>query len=466
MQRLPVESLSDIFVKCLPDQPYVEPNRDMPPLLFLQVCRHWRNVALQTTELWASLNTVLDDGWGDSESMNDWRMDGYAAWLSRSGNRPLSLAVSIEREAGLWKEWIGLLLPFKGRFERLQVMDEDEYPTNLSELLEGASMLKVLVVKAHWQLDEKRTLAITNPLLCLKTLVVDDFDVDPKTLSCSAWANLTHLAIRLPYEARYSASAFLELVLRCPNLETLIFGPFTPEAADPLAPRKPLIHTNLRSLTVMPGSSLELHPASRILVLPSLLCLSVKNELGSDLEETLAEHRQRTVVSPERLRKMQILDNSDFDVFDVFDVGWRNITHLDLVFHGRLQALLSVIEYCPSLQVLGMWGRNSDECATSLPRPLTYPSLMDLYISVDAPLGNFLQLVTLPALTELTIFTTACGPHNDIRDMLLRSRSPLTCLEVTERCSGKACEWTEEERQQLLASIPTLNDLFLTPSTF
>ncbi|KAF8426142.1 hypothetical protein L210DRAFT_3335584, partial [Boletus edulis BED1] len=52
MQRLPVELHGRIFVECLPDGPYVEPASKEAPLLLVQVCRRWREVALQTPQLW------------------------------------------------------------------------------------------------------------------------------------------------------------------------------------------------------------------------------------------------------------------------------------------------------------------------------------------------------------------------------------------------------------------------------
>ncbi|KAF8119373.1 hypothetical protein EV363DRAFT_1113009, partial [Boletus edulis] len=62
------------------------------PLVLVRVCRRWRDAALQTTELWCSLSAIQEDC-GGLLPMHEARVNGYAAWLSRSGNRPLSLAV-------------------------------------------------------------------------------------------------------------------------------------------------------------------------------------------------------------------------------------------------------------------------------------------------------------------------------------------------------------------------------------
>ena len=74
--------------------------------------------------------------------MHGARLAGYAAWLSRSGNRPHSLAILFEREMTprQSEECVQFLRSYRGRFERLWVVDERG--VNLSQILEGANMLK------------------------------------------------------------------------------------------------------------------------------------------------------------------------------------------------------------------------------------------------------------------------------------------------------------------------------------
>ncbi|KAJ6527670.1 hypothetical protein B0H19DRAFT_887753, partial [Mycena capillaripes] len=49
---LPPEIVSRIFVECLPGHGRVRPSPDAPPLSLAQICRHWREIALSSSELW------------------------------------------------------------------------------------------------------------------------------------------------------------------------------------------------------------------------------------------------------------------------------------------------------------------------------------------------------------------------------------------------------------------------------
>ncbi|KAJ7165750.1 hypothetical protein C8R46DRAFT_827033, partial [Mycena filopes] len=49
---LPNEITSKISTACLPTDGLVCPAPHAVPLLLAQICRHWRDVALSTSELW------------------------------------------------------------------------------------------------------------------------------------------------------------------------------------------------------------------------------------------------------------------------------------------------------------------------------------------------------------------------------------------------------------------------------
>ncbi|KAJ7653381.1 hypothetical protein B0H17DRAFT_1100900 [Mycena rosella] len=80
--RLPLEISSEIFIESLPSHP--SPDARHPPLLFLTVCNEWADIALATTELWASIN--LDDQRSGPPSLLE-------TWLKRAGSRALSLSL-------------------------------------------------------------------------------------------------------------------------------------------------------------------------------------------------------------------------------------------------------------------------------------------------------------------------------------------------------------------------------------
>ncbi|KAJ7235401.1 hypothetical protein C8J57DRAFT_1530833 [Mycena rebaudengoi] len=52
---LPTEIVSRIFIICRPTDSHLQPSRSTAPLLVAQICRQWREIALETSELWASV---------------------------------------------------------------------------------------------------------------------------------------------------------------------------------------------------------------------------------------------------------------------------------------------------------------------------------------------------------------------------------------------------------------------------
>ncbi|KAJ7174056.1 hypothetical protein C8R43DRAFT_873400, partial [Mycena crocata] len=50
MARLPLEISSEIFMLCLPRNPL--PNKKYAPLIFLNICHAWSDIALSTPLLW------------------------------------------------------------------------------------------------------------------------------------------------------------------------------------------------------------------------------------------------------------------------------------------------------------------------------------------------------------------------------------------------------------------------------
>ncbi|KAJ7204619.1 hypothetical protein C8J57DRAFT_1100717, partial [Mycena rebaudengoi] len=52
--RLPLEITSDIFMRCLPE--VCRPNARTAPILFLNVCATWAEIALSTPALWATIH--------------------------------------------------------------------------------------------------------------------------------------------------------------------------------------------------------------------------------------------------------------------------------------------------------------------------------------------------------------------------------------------------------------------------
>ncbi|KAI9459605.1 hypothetical protein HD554DRAFT_2176875 [Boletus coccyginus] len=353
------------------------------------------------------------------------------------------------------------------RFERLRVVDQQG--VNMNELLDSAQVLKSLEFYPEPLEDLDPELTISCPLPCLRTLLLHSLDTRTTALPGATWGNLTRLAFRLPsgFGGVYHADELLGLVSRCPNLQVLTFGPFYPEHSElgelQLQLEPPSSHHSLQLLTVILSEIPAPQPTSCILILPALLRLRVQYESRYDWKDAIADmERAMDPPQPKRFFQMVVKRNEDFRMFDV---GWANITHLNIVFHGDVHVFHTAIELCPNLRVLEMAGHRCSDRSTSLPVYIAYPSLCELFIAVDAPLGNILEMVTLPGLQHLTIRAVDCGEHDSFYAMLLRSRCALESLAVWERGSRwhSRTYWTDEERDKLLALLPTLTTLTLIP---
>ncbi|KAJ7896270.1 hypothetical protein B0H14DRAFT_2258863, partial [Mycena olivaceomarginata] len=57
MARLPFEISSEIFLKTL--DPFPEPKALHAPMLLLNICYSWSDIALSTPALWAAFNIVF-----------------------------------------------------------------------------------------------------------------------------------------------------------------------------------------------------------------------------------------------------------------------------------------------------------------------------------------------------------------------------------------------------------------------
>ncbi|KAJ7486637.1 hypothetical protein FB451DRAFT_1362941, partial [Mycena latifolia] len=88
--RLPLELSSEIFIQCLSGRE--EPGVHHAPMLFLNVCHAWTDIALATPALWAAV--YADGPKADLESL-------LSTWLQRAGSRPLSISLPAEITHGI-----------------------------------------------------------------------------------------------------------------------------------------------------------------------------------------------------------------------------------------------------------------------------------------------------------------------------------------------------------------------------
>ncbi|KAJ7512856.1 hypothetical protein B0H11DRAFT_2213409 [Mycena galericulata] len=82
--RLPPEISSEIFMQCLP--PFSEPGAHHIPMLLLNICNTWTDIALSIPALWAAIHVVFPRTEGFRELLK--------TWFRRACTRPLSVTIS------------------------------------------------------------------------------------------------------------------------------------------------------------------------------------------------------------------------------------------------------------------------------------------------------------------------------------------------------------------------------------
>ncbi|KAJ7482834.1 hypothetical protein B0H11DRAFT_2417764, partial [Mycena galericulata] len=85
MAWLPLEISSNIFMQCLSTTNTITlPNPRGPPMVFVQICQSWRNIALSTSSLWTSIRV---------ERPSPKFVKFFKIWLERARNLPLSIVL-------------------------------------------------------------------------------------------------------------------------------------------------------------------------------------------------------------------------------------------------------------------------------------------------------------------------------------------------------------------------------------
>ncbi|THH05232.1 hypothetical protein EW145_g4947 [Phellinidium pouzarii] len=85
------ELLSLIFVHCLPTSKFATPDPKKAPLILSHVCKHWRNVALNTPCLWTTLRMFSH---GCSEETANLQIQVLNHWIRFSGRCHLSFKLA------------------------------------------------------------------------------------------------------------------------------------------------------------------------------------------------------------------------------------------------------------------------------------------------------------------------------------------------------------------------------------
>ncbi|KAJ7915576.1 hypothetical protein B0H13DRAFT_2658653 [Mycena leptocephala] len=147
--RLPLEISSEIFLLCLPHQP--TPWAHHAPMLLLNICNAWTDIALSTLALWVAIHIIFPHEEGFKNLVT--------IWLQRARDRPLTISLRGEFDQSvapfIW-QYAQQLKHLEIFFDKPGVFDEDSDEENeVFDLLGGVSpgpfsVLETFVVRGEY----------------------------------------------------------------------------------------------------------------------------------------------------------------------------------------------------------------------------------------------------------------------------------------------------------------------------
>ncbi|KAJ7019861.1 hypothetical protein C8F04DRAFT_324968 [Mycena alexandri] len=185
---LPPEIVSEIFLKFLPIYPGIPPlSGVLSPLLLCRICRQWREIALSTPALWNTIRMDITRPWDDDKAAA--QLELVRAWLSRSGDYPLSITLTDSSNSPLAVQFLHAAVFHCGRWEHVDLF----IPFEHLHLIQGnMPLLRDLTIGPN-DLPDRHGLQVSvfdrAPLL---TNVVLTHDFVPYAIRLP-WAQLTHL---------------------------------------------------------------------------------------------------------------------------------------------------------------------------------------------------------------------------------------------------------------------------------
>ncbi|KAJ7130306.1 hypothetical protein C8R44DRAFT_775296 [Mycena epipterygia] len=242
---LPFELVSKIFTHCLPVDGLLPLSFDELPLLFVRVCRSWKDVAMATPALWTSIR-VSPSRYRTSRAM-------VARWIQASGTAPLDIGIHT-----LISDDHHFFEPALSQKQRWRVLDVDLL--DLSFLVNGPlPSLQTITVRGEGIFTDGMCFTDTPNLTTViwKTLL----DITRFPLP---YPQLTHIKLA---DFTIPSTRCRRLLQMCPSLVEL-----SVKVLDSESEYSMLTHPELRHLDVHAPSGAYLF--LRALTLPNLEYLS------------------------------------------------------------------------------------------------------------------------------------------------------------------------------------------------
>ncbi|KAJ7592815.1 hypothetical protein C8J56DRAFT_1161846 [Mycena floridula] len=132
IRLLPEDMLREIFINCLPSNKPAAIAITDAPLLLGRICRSWRDLALSTSELWASIHVQFSH---QLDPLRARRLcDEAHVWIARSGTCPLTIAVTCRKEDPAANNFLDSLTKLSKRWRSIDIEAPTDWMLSLISL--------------------------------------------------------------------------------------------------------------------------------------------------------------------------------------------------------------------------------------------------------------------------------------------------------------------------------------------
>ena len=263
---LPQELLGEIFIRCSPEniRYHIQPDLNLPPLVFSYVCRSWRNAALRNPRLWQKLRMDVTIDY-DQETIPLWQLDALQYWASRMGS--LLPSLYFRHVAGL--SFDGGVVPCSEFFnssvvskaQALTMLDFFDFDLLVNIPFNHLEYLSIILpeYETKCSLDLPLIPTLRRLYICL-----GQAHINP--LPQLSWETLTHLGVSVTIRFE----EFCDILAQCVNLSRCCVWIAIRVVHVRAGPAMP--HHNLRMLSLQGETNVAVGIFTRF-SFPSLLAL-------------------------------------------------------------------------------------------------------------------------------------------------------------------------------------------------
>ncbi|KAJ7506562.1 hypothetical protein B0H11DRAFT_1971789 [Mycena galericulata] len=292
---LPSEIVCMIFQYCIARSPWPPAAnwRCPAPLIFLHVCRTWRDIALGDPSLWTTLRLRFDEYLSEDKKTH-YRtpkqiMNFAIGWVRRTRGLPLSLTLEGNMLSCLSKvQSVALIARLGPHVKQLQLEMEGELYVDWRSVQTNSIRWPILETVEIMSADGFPNITRTFSLAPrLRQLSDGAGDLSPsKSTPVAPWEQITYF-----YGAVESLRDCVEIFRRAENLEecSLAFGVGEDDEVDIGVP---VLHHRLQKLSLSGFANYELEIILPLLTLPALRTLELPGLPGSgnSVPDFLARH--------------------------------------------------------------------------------------------------------------------------------------------------------------------------------